>query len=157
LEFDDIEHVLELMRRHDLSEFELEREGLKLRVRKTNAGYAPLVAPAQLPTMPQAPQLAQAAPVSAAAAPAPLDEPALDLAVVKSPIVGTFYRSPEPGASSFVEIGDRVKKDQVLCIIEAMKLMNEITSEYDGELISAYVENGKPVQYGERLFAIKTS
>ena len=101
---------------------------------------------------------AQAAPApAAAAAPAPLDEPALDLAVVKSPIVGTFYRSPEPGAPSFVEIGDRVKKDQVLCIIEAMKLMNEITSEYDGELISAYVENGKPVQYGERLFAIKTS
>jgi acetyl-CoA carboxylase biotin carboxyl carrier protein len=77
--------------------------------------------------------------------------------VVKSPIVGTFYRSPEPGAPSFVEIGDRVKKDQVLCIIEAMKLMNEITSEYEGELTSAYVENGKPVQYGERLFAIKTS
>jgi len=158
LEFADIEHVLELMRRHDLSEFELEREGLKLRVRKTNTGYAPLVAPAQLPAMPQAPQLAQSPPASAAAAaPVPLDEPALDLAVVKSPIVGTFYRSPEPGASSFVEIGDRVKKDQVLCIIEAMKLMNEITSEYDGELISAYVENGKPVQYGERLFAIKTS
>jgi acetyl-CoA carboxylase biotin carboxyl carrier protein len=158
LEFDDIEHVLELMRKHDLSEFELEREGLKLRVRKTNTGYAPLVAPPQLPNMPQAPQLAQAAPAPAAAsAPEPLDEPALDLAVVKSPIVGTFYRSPEPGAPSFVEIGDRVKKDQVLCIIEAMKLMNEITSEYEGELTSAYVDNGKPVQYGERLFAIKTS
>ena len=80
----------------------------------------------------------------------------LELAVVKSPIVGTFYRSPEPGAPSFVEIGQRVKKDQVLCIIEAMKLMNEITSEFEGELVSAYVENGKPVQYGERLFAIKT-
>jgi acetyl-CoA carboxylase biotin carboxyl carrier protein len=158
LEFADIEHVLELMRRHDLSEFELEREGLKLRVRKTNAGYVPLVAPAPQPSLPQAPQLPQAAPPPATAgSPAPLDEPALDLAVVKSPIVGTFYRSPEPGAPSFVEIGDRVKKDQVLCIIEAMKLMNEITSEYDGELTSAYVENGKPVQYGERLFAIKTS
>ena len=157
MEFADIEHVLELMRRHDLSEFELEREGLKLRVRKTNTGYAPLVAPAQLPAMPQAPQLAQSAPASAAAAaPVPLDEPALDLAVVKSPIVGTFYRSPEPGASSFVEIGDRVKKDQVLCIIEAMKLMNEIESEYEGEIVKVYAENGQPVQYGERLFAIKT-
>ena len=62
-----------------------------------------------------------------------------------------------PGAASFVEGGDRVKKDQVLCIIEAMKLMNEITSEYDGEIVSAYVENGKPVQYGERLFAIRTT
>jgi acetyl-CoA carboxylase biotin carboxyl carrier protein len=85
------------------------------------------------------------------------DEESVELAVVKSPIVGTFYRSPEPGAPSFVEIGERVKKDQVLCIIEAMKLMNEITSEYDGEIVSAYVENGKPVQYGERLFAIRTA
>src|SRR5438067_97628 len=84
-------------------------------------------------------------------------EESVELAVVKSPIVGTFYRSPEPGAAAFVEVGQRVKKDQVLCIIEAMKLMNEITSEYDGEIVSAYVENGKPVQYGERLFAIKTA
>ena len=151
MDFDDIERILELMRQHDLSEFELEREGLKLRVRKTNTGYAPVVAPVPTATLPPA-----GAPVQVSA-PAPLDEPALDLAVVKSPIVGTFYRSPEPGAPSFVEVGDRVKKDQVLCIIEAMKLMNEITSEYEGELTSAYVENGKPVQYGERLFAIKTS
>ena len=161
MEFDDIERILELMRQHDLSEFELEREGLKLRVRKTNTGYVPLAAPTQLTSMPQTGP-ASVPPIAAAAAaapsvPAPIDEPALDLAVVKSPIVGTFYRSPEPGAASFVEIGDRVKKDQVLCIIEAMKLMNEITSEYEGELTSAYVENGKPVQYGERLFAIKTS
>src|SRR5207248_9297966 len=77
-------------------------------------------------------------------------------AVVKSPIVGTFYRSPEPGAPSFVEIGGQVKKGQVLCIIEAMKLMNEIDSEYDGEIVNVYVESGQPVQYGERLFAIRT-
>ena len=76
---------------------------------------------------------------------------------MKSPIVGTFYRSPEPGAAPFVEVGEQVKKDQVLCIIEAMKLMNEITSEYEGEIATAYVENCKPVQYGERLFAIKTT
>jgi acetyl-CoA carboxylase biotin carboxyl carrier protein len=160
LEFDDIERILELMRQHDLSEFELEREGLKLRVRKTNTGFAPVVAPAPIVSLPPAAAPAPASSAAAApllaSAPAALDEPALDLAVVKSPIVGTFYRSPEPGAPSFVEIGDRVKKDQVLCIIEAMKLMNEITSEYEGELTSAYVENGKPVQYGERLFAIKT-
>jgi acetyl-CoA carboxylase biotin carboxyl carrier protein len=160
LDFDDIERILELMRQHDLSEFELEREGLKLRVRKTSTGYAPVVAPPPLPVMPP---LAAFSPTAAApapqlpAAPTPIEESEMDLAVVKSPIVGTFYRSPEPGAPSFVEIGDRVKKDQVLCIIEAMKLMNEITSEYEGELTSAYVENGKPVQYGERLFAIKTS
>jgi acetyl-CoA carboxylase biotin carboxyl carrier protein len=136
---------------------------LKLRIRKTSTGYAPLVAPA-LTSLPPAPAPGTSPGPGAASsvpplasAPSPIDEPALDLAVVKSPIVGTFYRSPEPGAPSFVEVGDRVKKDQVLCIIEAMKLMNEITSEYEGELTSAYVENGKPVQYGERLFAIKTS
>ena len=80
----------------------------------------------------------------------------IELAVVKSPIVGTFYRSSEPGAPAFVEIGSTVKKGQVLCIIEAMKLMNEIDSEYDGEIVNIYVENGQPVQYGERLFAIRT-
>ncbi|MBA3231225.1 MAG: acetyl-CoA carboxylase biotin carboxyl carrier protein, partial [Acidobacteria bacterium] len=85
------------------------------------------------------------------------DDDSVELVVVKSPIVGTFYNTPEPGAPPFVEVGQRVKKDQVLCIIEAMKLMNEITSEYDGEIVSAYVENGKPVQYGERLFAIRFS
>jgi acetyl-CoA carboxylase biotin carboxyl carrier protein len=80
----------------------------------------------------------------------------VELAIVKSPIVGTFYRSPEPDAPAFVEIGATVKKGQVLCIIEAMKLMNEIDSEYDGQVVNVYVESGQPVQYGERLFAIRT-
>jgi len=75
---------------------------------------------------------------------------------VKSPIVGTFFRASEPGAPPFVEVGATVKKGQVLCIIEAMKLMNEIDSEYEGEIVNIYVENGQPVQYGERLFAIRT-
>jgi len=87
---------------------------------------------------------------------APADE-ALDLAVVKSPIVGTFYRASEPGAKPFADVGDVVRKGQVLCIIEAMKLMNEINAECDGEIVKCYVENGQPVQYGERLFAIKPS
>jgi acetyl-CoA carboxylase biotin carboxyl carrier protein len=84
------------------------------------------------------------------------DEGEIELAVVKSPIVGTFFRSAEPEAPAFVDIGAVVKKGQVLCIIEAMKLMNEIESEYDGEVVNVYVENGQPVQYGERLFAIRT-
>jgi acetyl-CoA carboxylase biotin carboxyl carrier protein len=83
-------------------------------------------------------------------------EAEIELAVVKSPIVGTFYRSPEPGAPAFVDVGATVRKGQVLCIIEAMKLMNEIDSEYDGEIVNVYVESGQPVQYGERLFAIRT-
>jgi acetyl-CoA carboxylase biotin carboxyl carrier protein len=81
----------------------------------------------------------------------------IELAVVKSPIVGTFFRAPEPGAKAFAEIGDSVRKGQVLCIIEAMKLMNEINAECDGEVVKIYVDNGQAVQYGERLFAIKPS
>ena len=99
---------------------------------------------------------ASPSPASGSDAAAEPSEDEIELAVVKSPIVGTFYRSSEPGAASFVEIGSTVKKGQVLCIIEAMKLMNEIDSEYDGEVVSVYVENGQPVQYGERLFAIRT-
>jgi acetyl-CoA carboxylase biotin carboxyl carrier protein len=100
------------------------------------------------------------APIAAASAPAAAAEPAAEddggeLCIMKSPIVGTFYRSAEPGAKEFVSVGDTVRKGQVLCIIEAMKLMNEIDSEYDGEVASIYVENGQAVQYGERLFAIK--
>ena len=79
----------------------------------------------------------------------------VDFAIVKSPIVGTFFRAAEPGAPPFVDVGTTVKKGEVLCIIEAMKLMNEIESEYDGEIVKVYVENGQPVQYGEPLFAIK--
>ena len=162
MDFSDIERILALVREHDLADFELERDGLKVRVRKAGAptfhagpmhmiqAPAPAGPPAAPPALPPAPAGGGRAQVEDADA-------SLELAVVKSPIVGTFYRSPEPGAPSFVEIGQRVKKDQVLCIIEAMKLMNEITSEYDGEIVSAYVENGKPVQYGERLFAIKTA
>ena len=160
MDFEDIERILELMRQHELSEFELEREGLKLRVRKTPTGFTALPVTGPIPNSVPASIPAPAAPPAATPLPpAPIeeDEASVELAVVKSPIVGTFYRAPEPGAASFVEVGERVKKDQVLCIIEAMKLMNEITSEYDGEVASIYVENGKPVQYGERLFAIKTA
>jgi acetyl-CoA carboxylase biotin carboxyl carrier protein len=173
MDFSDIERILELVREHDLAEFELERDGLKLRVRKAGASPTfhaspmPMMAMPGMPTMPAmapapahqgsaAPQLGPG-PTAAASTGNGDADTSVELAVVKSPIVGTFYRCPEPGAPSFVEIGQRVKKDQVLCIIEAMKLMNEITSEYDGEVVSAYVENGKPVQYGERLFAIKTA
>jgi len=161
LEFDDIEQILALMKQHDLAEFELERDGLKLRIRKAGGGFVTLPPQIHNPAVAMNPLPPQAL-IPAPSAPVPHippeeDETPLELAVVKSPIVGTFYTAPEPGAPAFVEIGQRVKKDQVLCIIEAMKLMNEITSEYDGEIVSVYVENGKPVQYGERLFAIRTS
>jgi acetyl-CoA carboxylase biotin carboxyl carrier protein len=160
LDFADIERILDLVKQHELAEFELERDGLKLRVRKSGAPYPPLAAPVQLTTVAAAPAPIPAAttpPAPAAESAGDAEEASVELAVVKSPIVGTFYLAPEPGAPAFVEVGQRVKKDQVLCIIEAMKLMNEITSEYEGEIMSVYVENGKPVQYGERLFAIRTA
>ncbi len=157
MEFEDIERILELVREHDLAEFEVESGGMKLRIRKASAAFAlPPSAPHLAGAPPASTQLPAPPALPVSSLPPVVEDEAVELAVVKSPIVGTFYRSPEPGAASFVEIGQRVKKDQVLCIIEAMKLMNEITSEYDGEIVSAYVENGKPVQYGERLFAIKT-
>ena len=162
MDFDDIERILGLMREHDLAEFELELEGLKLRVRKNGVAAIQQVVhqlPVTAPVVPTATPAAISAGTNGVVSPQlpdQLDEE-VELAVVKSPIVGTFYRSSEPGAPAFVDVGDRVEKDQVLCIIEAMKLMNEITSEYEGEIVSVYVENGKPVQYGERLFAIKTS
>ena len=165
MDFSDIEKILELIRQHELAEFEMEKEGLKLRVRKASAGPFCAAGPMQMPSMagppgisvPPAPHAGAPTPASAAGVAGAEEPESLEFAVVKSPIVGTFYRAPEPGAPPFVDIGERVKKDQVLCIIEAMKLMNEITSEYEGEVVSVYVENGKPVQYGERLFAIKAT
>jgi acetyl-CoA carboxylase biotin carboxyl carrier protein len=165
----DLEHLkqlLDLVREHDLAEFEVESDGLRLKVRKNSTGTANASAVPAI-VLPSSGVAAQAVgAVAPAAAPAAVAAPAVDtvaapaeaeteLAIVKSPIVGTFYRSPEPGAATFVEIGSTVKKGQVLCIIEAMKLMNEIDSEYDGEVVNIYVENGQPVQYGERLYAIR--
>ena len=158
---DEIKHLIEFIRAQDLSEFELEQDGMKIRIRSGAASttlpvvpvaapMAPLFAPGPAPGAPIAPG-APSAPATPEAAP----EDGPELAIVKSPIVGTFYRAPEPGAKNFVEVGDGVTKGQVLCIIEAMKLMNEIDSEYDGEIVSVYVENGQAVQYGERLFAIR--
>jgi acetyl-CoA carboxylase biotin carboxyl carrier protein len=159
-----IKLLLELVREHELAEFELEQEGIKIRVRKQGPVHtvtvpAPVLAPGPAAPAMSAPSSAAslAAHARAAEASAAEAEPeSLELAVVTSPIVGTFYRSPDPSSPPFVEVGQVVRKNQTLCIIEAMKLMNEIESEYEGEVVKVYVENGQPVQYGERLFAIKT-
>jgi acetyl-CoA carboxylase biotin carboxyl carrier protein len=160
MDLDQLKQILELVREHELAEFEIEHEGLRLKIRKDAAGaFVTVPAAGALPVSAAAPAAAgPAQPASIAQLPVtPADqvEADVELAVVKSPIVGTFYRSSEPGAAAFVDVGSTVKKGQVLCIIEAMKLMNEIDSEYDGEIVSVYVENGQPVQYGERLFAIR--
>ena len=153
---DEIKQLIEFIKGHDLSEFELEQDGVKVRI-KSGGNHHQMAAvpqmPATIPMMTAAP-MAAAMPASAGA-PAAADDNGGELAIVKSPIVGTFYRSAEPGAKAFVSVGDTVRKGQVLCIIEAMKLMNEIDSEYDGEVTSIYIENGQAVQYGERLFAIR--
>jgi acetyl-CoA carboxylase biotin carboxyl carrier protein len=161
MDVDAIKQILDLVREHELTEFELEQSGVKLRVKKQGAAVpvsAPampvMLAPAAAPA--PVPQAAASAPTAVPAPAAAAAEP-VELAVVTSPIVGTFYRSPDPSSPSFVEVGQRVKKGQTLCIIEAMKLMNEIESEYEGEIVKVYVENGQPVQYGERLFAVKTT
>src|SRR4051812_28568282 len=157
-DFDEIKQILEMMREHDLAEFELERDNVKLRLRKNSAGQwsaAPVMPHASYAPPSAPPNAAGAAPASGAPVLAASDEDPVDLAVVKSPIVGTFYSAPEPGAKPFADVGSTVRKGQVLCIIEAMKLMNEINAECDGEVVKCYVENGQAVQYGERLFAIK--
>jgi acetyl-CoA carboxylase biotin carboxyl carrier protein len=155
MNLDDVRSILDLVREHELAEFEFERDGLKLRIRK--------LGPAMSVSAPVAAAPPTAVPASAPAAVPPAGDLAplapgaigVDLAVIQSPIVGTFYRSAEPDARPFADVGDTVRKGQVLCIIEAMKLMNEIESDCDGEVTAVYVENGQPVQFGDRLFAIK--
>jgi acetyl-CoA carboxylase biotin carboxyl carrier protein len=147
-DFDDIERMVELMDAHGLEEFELEQEGRRVRLRKASRSHVTSVGADE--------------PVSGASvpAPSPIEQPgATDdndgLVVVKSPIVGTFFEAADPDADPFVNVGSSVRRGQVLCIIEAMKLMNEIDAEVSGEIVSIFVENGQPVQYGEQLFAIK--
>jgi acetyl-CoA carboxylase biotin carboxyl carrier protein len=148
MDLDHIKQILDLVREHELAEFELEHDGLRIKIRRDANGTPvvslPTPASVGVATLPPASPMPASPGSGTVAAAEPADE--IELAVVKSPIVGTFYRSPEPGASSFVEVGSSVKKGDVLCIIEAMKLMNEIDSEYDGEVANIYVENGQAVQ-----------
>jgi len=167
----EVERLLEFMAQHGLDEFEYERAGARIRLRKAasnsnlSAGGA-LTSRRVLP-----PEIVVAGSASAAEAPPPEaasagevvraadKSPAVaeDLHIEKSPIVGTFYGVPSPGAEPFIRIGDHVEAGQVLCIIEAMKLMNEIESGVAGEVLRIYVENGQPVEYGEPLFGIRPS
>ena len=147
---DDIRELLELFNASGVGELELEREGVRIRIRK--AGQTPeyAVSAASSPNVP--PQ--ETAPAPAPSAPEP---PAADSGhtLVKSPIVGTYYDAPSPGAAPFVNVGDAVEPRQVLCIIESMKLMNEIEAEISGIVAAKLVENGRPVEYGEALFSIR--
>jgi acetyl-CoA carboxylase biotin carboxyl carrier protein len=166
LTFEQIKELIELVGQNRLQGFELERAGFRLKIDgQAAAAPAPATAaPAAVP--PAVPPAAAPAPAAAApAAPLPAAEaapaapagPAAGSHILTSPIVGTFYRSPSPDAGPFAEIGSRVKKGQVLCIIEAMKLMNEIESDVDGTVVEIYPQNAQAVEFGEPLFAIRTS
>jgi acetyl-CoA carboxylase biotin carboxyl carrier protein len=166
LTFEQIKELIELVAQNRLQGMELERSGFRLKIDGQQAQQLLPALTQAAPSAEAAPQLAvlpSAAPppaASPAAAPAAAAAPAGPPAgshVLTSPIVGTFYRSPSPDAGPFVEVGSRVKKGQVLCIIEAMKLMNEIESDVDGVIAEIYPQNAQAVEFGEPLFAIKTS
>jgi acetyl-CoA carboxylase biotin carboxyl carrier protein len=162
LTFEQIKELIELVSQRGLQALEIERSGFRLKIDGQAAlqPAAPAVYAAPAPeagapaTPPAAAAQAAAAPPAAAPAAAPTAGPPAGSHILHSPIVGTFYRSPSPTAGSFVEVGSRVKKGQVLCIIEAMKLMNEIESDMDGVIAEIYPQNAQPVEFGEPLFAI---
>jgi len=151
----DLKELMQYLENSSFVEFEIEREGLKLKLRRRSAADANgQAAPEQARSAAAVPAPHPVATPAAAPAPAPAAD---DAHLVKSPIVGTFYRAAAPDAKPFVSPGDRVSKGQILCIVEAMKLMNEIESDCDGEILEALVANGQPVEYGEPLFRIRPS
>jgi acetyl-CoA carboxylase biotin carboxyl carrier protein len=155
----EIKELIEFLVEKDISEFELERGDLKMRVKRgaeTHIVAAPAMqyATANVPVVAGHSTAAAAAPASIApSAPAPAEEE--ELHIVRSPIVGTFYEAPSPGAPAFVKPGDVVQSGQPLCIVEAMKLMNEIEADASGEIVKIYVSNSQPVEYGQPLFGIR--
>ena len=156
----ELKELIEFLIEKDIAEFELERGDVKVKIKR-----AAELAPAMLPdTRYVAVHPAPAtSPPAAAAAPARVDlaanaaapEPEEGLHIVRSPIVGTFYESPSPGSPPFVKVGDTLEVGQVLCIVEAMKLMNEIECDVAGELVKKLVSNGQPIEYGQELFAVR--
>jgi len=164
LDLKELKEILQILEEKEITEFELEEEGMKLRIRKgpapsANHASAPVGAPLVATVLPSlggpVTVAAPAPPAPASVAAAPAAEAEAGVTVVKSPIVGTFYRTPDPNAPPFVDVGDRIRVGQVLCIIEAMKLMNEIEAEVAGEVVKVHRESGQPVQYGEPLFSIR--
>ena len=149
LSLTQLESLLRTLEAGGASEFEYEDEKIRLKIAIPRGGGAPV-----------APAVRSAAPAAVAAAAAPVvaeAPPASDLTAITSPFVGTFYRAASPETANFVEVGSMVKKGQTLCIVEAMKLMNEIESEFAGTIVEVLVENGKSVEYGQKLFMIRKS
>jgi acetyl-CoA carboxylase biotin carboxyl carrier protein len=159
----DLKQLIEFLKEHGVAEFDLDRGDLKIRLKFSQpagsaAGlgdFARMLGNASAAAPQTAVAEAAATPLAAAAAPAV--NPDAGLHMVKSPIVGTYYGSPSPGAAAFVSPGDRIEKGQVICIIEAMKLMNEIEADAAGEVVKCLVSNGQPIEFGQPLFAIRTA
>jgi len=165
---EELRELIALLRENGLAELELERADFRVRLRReglagsgdhSQSVSSPLPLPASAPnTTPVAnpPASAPAAPAHPGAQASTAASADQDLHIISSPIVGTFYRSPSPTADAFVKIGSNVEPESVVCIIEAMKLMNEIQAEATGEVVKIYVENGQPVEYGQPLFGIRS-
>ena len=160
----ELKELIEFLIEKEIAEFELERGDVKVRIKRAGEHtvvhtqgdprfFAVPGAPAVVPTANGAPVIA-AAPAAVPAAP-PEAPPEEALHIVKSPIVGTFYEAPSPGAPPFAKVGDVVEEGQVLCIVEAMKLLNEIESDFSGEIVKKFAVNGQPIEYGQDLFAIR--
>jgi len=159
LDVNELKEILQVLDERGITEFELEKGDIKLRVCKA---APPPPAPVLMSPAPGNPLAAAVAEAVRASVTSPAAVPVAGetdesegLTVVKSPIVGTFYRAPDPNSPPFVNVGDRVRVGQVLCIVEAMKLMNEIECELGGEVVKVHVENAQPVQYGDALFAVR--
>jgi acetyl-CoA carboxylase biotin carboxyl carrier protein len=149
----DIKAIIDLMKKNSITEFELERQDSKIKLKRGTNGGAPVIQYDEPLTSGIAPILPQV--VVASAPPAPLPAPTTDEVEIKSPMIGTFYRAPSPEAASYVEIGTDINPDTVVCIIEAMKVMNEIKAEVKGVITQVLVENGKPVEFGQPLFKVR--
>jgi acetyl-CoA carboxylase biotin carboxyl carrier protein len=163
MDLKEVKELIELVSEKGFAEFEIEHEGFRLHISRFKE--PPVIQSAPTPVLLSTPltitteAVAPAAPTAAASAPPAATQPAIpepQVEIVNSPIVGTFYRAPSPDANPFVEVGSRVERGQVICLIEAMKLMNEIQADITGEIVKIYVENGQPVEFGQPLFGIKT-
>ena len=152
MELKDIKAIIDLMKKNSVTEFELEKQDFKIRLRRGANGGSPVASYEDPPAVAYAsPPAAIPAPVPAAPAPVPAS-PELE---IKSPMIGTFYRAPSPEAAPYIEVGAEVNPDTVVCIIEAMKVMNEIKAEAKGVITQVMIENAKPVEFGQPLFKLR--
>lgn len=157
MDLKDIKAIIDLMRKNSVSEFEMEKEGFKIRLKRgPNGGGAPASEEASALTYAQPPVLVQPVPAPVAAPVAPA-APLYTEVEIKSPMIGTFYRAPSPESGPYVEVGTEVNPETVVCIIEAMKVMNEIKAEVKGVVTQVMVENAKPVEFNQPLFKVRPS